>query len=120
MGRFFNDFETGSDTLEHYGRKGMKWGKHVFGNDKKADLKFLKTATPEQAKQFSDDWIDKVWEDFQNAPDKKLHVYGKTLEPEYVQAATNKFLKNEKMTMDERIAATAFIAILIKSGKLKL
>lgn len=24
---------VGSDHLEHYGRVGMKWGKHIFGNE---------------------------------------------------------------------------------------
>ena len=25
---------TEGDYLEHYGRKGMKWGKHIFGSRK--------------------------------------------------------------------------------------
>ena len=32
MGRYFNDFAN-DDHLEHYGRKGMKWGKNIFEED---------------------------------------------------------------------------------------
>ena len=32
-------FDDGSEGLAHYGRKGMKWGKHIFGQDENTQWK---------------------------------------------------------------------------------
>lgn len=125
MGRFYNsglmsaEVDKKKDSLQHYGVKGMEWGKHKFGKDREADRKYLQNATEQQEIEFYEDWDNKVYEDYVNSPDGKLRVYGKVYEPEFVQEAVRKYLNEEKVTDDEHDAVSAFISILHKTGALK-
>ena len=120
MGRFFDD-SGNENVLIHYGRKGMKWGKHVFGKDMAKDVEAMNNSSKAEKEKFRQDWMNQIYDDYNQANDGKLRVYGQVMEPEFVQDATNKYLKGDKnLTPKEQLAVFAFVSILVKSGKLKL
>ena len=107
MEYYISNLSEDGPSLYHTGRKGMKWGQHIFGKERKSSgVSKIKKVAPKKPVRVVKKAFDGKKEDISKASDEELNAYLKRMQ-----------LEKQVLTMQKEMTAFTAPPKKVSAGK---